>query len=147
MEIMPYRPFGFAGRFRRDMDDLFRRFLSEMPGAEFEMGEWVPSADISETDGEIKVKAELPGLDAKDIDISIHGDVLTIKGEKRREEEKKEAGYYSSERYFGAFQRSFRLPAEVAGDKVGAVFKNGVLSVTLPKIEERKKKRIEIKSE
>jgi HSP20 family protein len=108
--------------------------------------EWMPDVDIAETDGNITVKAELPGMDAKDIDIDVTGDVLTLRGEKKTEEEKKEDRYYCRERHYGSFQRSFRLPAGVQSDKVDAEFKNGVLSINVPKSKEGKQKKINIKT-
>jgi HSP20 family protein len=116
-----------------------------MPPAERIWG-WTPSADISEADGDVVLKAELPGLDAKDIDVDVSGDILTLKGQKKMEEEKEEEDYYCQERYFGSFQRSFRLPVEVKSDQVNARFKNGVLTVHMPKSEESKQKKIEIKT-
>lgn len=91
--------------------------------------------------------AVLPGLEAKDIDVSISGDILTIKGEKKKEEEKKDEHFHYCERYAGSFQRSLRLPVGVRSDQVEAAFKNGVLNITIPKAEEAKKKQIEIKIE
>lgn len=102
--------------------------------------------DISETDGKVQVKAELPGLEAKDIDVDVSGDVLTLGGEKKMEEEQKDERYYYRERYAGSFQRSFRLPSGVESDKVDAEFKNGVLTINIPKSEESKQKKIKIKS-
>lgn len=104
-------------------------------------------ADVSETDKEIEVVAELPGVEEKDIDVSLADDRLTIKGEKKSESEKKEKGYQLIERSYGSFERSMRLPCEVESDKVRAEFKNGVLKVTLPKLPglETKTKKIPVK--
>jgi HSP20 family protein len=99
-----------------------------------------------ETDGEITVRAELPGLEAKDIDLNVSGDILSIRGEKKEKAEEKQKNYYSRESYYGAFQRSIRLPAEVQSDKVGASFKNGVLDIRLPKSEKAQSKKIDIKT-
>ena len=103
------------------------------------------SVDISETEDKILIKAELPGLDTKDVNVSISGDILIIKGEKKKEEEEKDEHHHYIERYSGSFQRSFRLPVNIQTDKVKADFDKGVLKVTLPKAEETKKKDIEIK--
>lgn len=84
------------------------------------------------------------GLDSKDLDVNVAGDLLSIKGEKKEEEEKKDKGYHFSESYFGSFQRNIRLPSEVQSDKVQARFKDGVLNITLPKSEETKPKKIQI---
>jgi len=88
------------------------------------------------------VKVELPGLDSKDVNVSMSGDILTIKGEKKKEEEEKDEHHHYVERYSGAFQRSFRLPVNIQGDKVAATFDKGVLKISLPKVEEAKKKEI-----
>ncbi|MGE0283871.1 MAG: Hsp20/alpha crystallin family protein [Rhizobiaceae bacterium] len=102
-------------------------------------GAW-PTADVSETDKAVEVVVELPGMDEKDIDVTVTDDVLTIRGEKKSETEKKEKGYFVSERNFGSFHRSIPLPAGVDTDKVDARFKKGVLTVTLPKTAEAQDK-------
>jgi HSP20 family protein len=146
MEPVPWKPLGELTSFRREMDRLWDRFFGERPFAKlFEKG-WGPSVDISETKGNLVVKADLPGLEASDVDIAISGDMLTIKGEKAKEEEKGEH-YYYSERCSGAFQRSLRLPVDVQIDKAKATFDKGVLKITVPKSEEARKKKIEIKVE
>ena len=128
-------------RFNREMDSLWNRFFGEYHQIAGFESEWLPSMDVSETDGEISVRAELPGLEAKDIDLDISGDMLSIRGEKKKKEEKKEKDYYSRESYYGSFQRSIRLPAEVQSDKVEASFKNGVLDIRLPKSQKTQKKK------
>lgn len=144
--------------FRGEMDRLFDRFgfpsLRRM--FDFEPG-WrpmsslsisAPPIDISEDEKAYKIAAELPGLDAKDVDVSVTGDMLVLKGEKRQEKEEKDKNYYFSERAYGAFQRSFELPASVERDKIAADFSKGVLTITLPKTPEAQKqpKKIEVKS-
>lgn len=108
-----------------------------------------PNFEVSETDEEFRVKAELPGLEEKDIEVNMEGDRVTIKGEKRREQEEKKRNYYISEMSYGQFCRSFPLPEGVDRDKAKAQFKKGVLTLTLPKTEQAKTqhKRIEIASE
>ncbi len=105
----------------------------------------VPAMDVYEEKDEWIVKAEIPGLSKDDIDITLDGNTLTIKGEKKKEEEIKEENYYRCERTFGAFSRSIELPAEVKTDKVNASFKNGVLEIRLPKTEEAKKNVVKVK--
>ena len=147
-ELAPWRPFRELERMRREMDHLWDSFFEERPRRKIEeLGEWGPSLDLSETKNDLIVKAEIPGIDPKDIDISLNKDVLTIKGEKRRETEEKEENYHFIERSYGAFARSIRLPREVQNEKINASYKNGVLRVTLPKSEEAKKKEIRIKLE
>ena len=137
------------GAFQREMNKLFDDFFGG-----FELSPWAPverrlasvftpHVDVSETDKEIKVSAELPGMDDKDIDVSLTRDALTIKGEKKEEKEDKGKDYYKMERSYGSFTRSIPLPVEVDTDKVQATFKKGVLEITLPKtakaIQETKK--------
>jgi HSP20 family protein len=125
-------------------DDYFgpgRRALRPLEEA------WLPAVDVSETGDKITVKAEIPGMEAKDIEISMVGDTLTLKGEKKAEREEKEENYHMVERSYGSFSRTMKLPATVDADKVEATYKNGVLTVVLPKKEEVKPKAIEIKAD
>lgn len=148
---------------RRQMDRLFDDFSSafRLPGfgglgrlsAEPELfghagGLVDVRFDVSESDEAIDVAAEVPGMSEKDIDVEVSSGVLTIKGEKRHEEEKEEKNYYLSERRFGSFQRSFRLPESVDEDRISANFDKGVLTVHLPKKPEAqtKAKKIDVKS-
>ena len=100
--------------------------------------------DISETDTAYEIAVELPGLDDKDVEISLRDDLLTISGDKKTEREKKEKDYYLSERCYGSFKRSFRLPAGVEADKIKAAMDKGVLSITLPKSPETKSRQQKI---
>ncbi len=145
MELAPWRPFGELRSFRKEMDRFWDRFSGETPFARTFTESWLPSVDISETKDNFVVQAELPGLEAKDVNVSISGDILTIKGEKKAEEEEKDEHYHRIERYSGSFQRVFQLPSGVKADKIEATFDKGVLKVTLPKVEEAKKKEIEVK--
>jgi len=147
MELVPWRPFGRElSTLRKEMDDLWTRFFGESPLARKWAEEWSPSVDVTETKESFLVNAELPGLDAKDVDVSISGNVLTIKGEKKKEEEEKDEHHHYVERYYGSFQRSFQLPANVKAEKIDATFEKGILKITLPKKEEAKRKQIEIKA-
>jgi HSP20 family protein len=127
------------------MDRLWNRFLGETSLARRFGEEWSPSVDVSETKDNILIKAELPGLEAKDVDVSISGDMLTIKGEKKKEQEEKDEHHHYVERFYGSFQRSFKIPVNVKADKIDAAFDKGILKVTLPKTEEAKKKEIKVK--
>jgi HSP20 family protein len=109
--------------------------------------EWIPPVDISDTADKVTVKVEAPGMDAKDIEISLSGDILTIRGEKKAEKEEKGENFYLVERSYGSFARSLRLPAVVDADKIEASFKQGVLTITCPKKEEVKPKQITVKAE
>lgn len=125
----------------RLFDDAFTRPLS------LNNGNWsVPAVDMYQTDNEVVVKAALPGIKADDVQINVTGEVLTLKGETKHEEEKKEKAYHLREQRWGAFERSIVLPTEVVADKAKADFENGVLTITLPKAEEVKPKTISIKS-
>jgi HSP20 family protein len=146
MDMIPWRPFGGElSSLRQEMDRLWDRFVGESPLARRITGEWWPTVDVSETKDNFVIKAELPGIDEKDVSVTISGDVLTIKGEKKKEEEEKDEHHYRAERYYGSFQRSFQLPSSVKADKIEADFDKGILKVTLPKVEEAKKKEVKIK--
>jgi HSP20 family protein len=106
-----------------------------------------PAADVVEGEREYRITAELPGMSEKDLEISLGGDVLTVKGEKKEEREEQGGNRYVAERRFGSFQRSFRLPEDADPDRIEAGFKNGVLTVTLPKRPEAQaqRRKIEVK--
>jgi HSP20 family protein len=103
--------------------------------------------DLFEDKNEIVIKAELPGMEKENVEVKLTDHMLTIKGEKKKEEEVKEENYYRSERSYGSFIRTLELPADVHADKVKASFKNGVLEVRLPKTEEAKTKEVKVKVE
>lgn len=130
--------------FRREIDDLFSQFFGKSGSISYFPGGFNPPFDISETDQEILVKAELPGIDPKEIEVNITGSTLLIKGEKREEREEKTENMHRAERSFGHFSRSITLPCEVKEDKIEASFKNGVLNLKLPKTESSKKRSIKI---
>jgi len=136
---------------RRRMDDMFEGFLHGFDLRPFEprSGVFSPSIDVVENDREISISAELPGMEEKDIDVSLSTDSLTIKGEKKEEKEDKRKGYYRMERSYGSFSRVIPLPVEIEQDKVKATFEKGVLTVTLPKTEKaiKETKKIVVKSE
>ena len=119
---------------QRDMnrvfDDFFRGF--DLPQVFGRSATW-PNMDVAETDTEYKVTAELPGLEEKDVELTLRENTLTISGEKRDEREEKNEGRYYAERFVGRFSRTVPLPEEVDADKVAAAFKNGVLTVVMPK--------------
>jgi len=116
----------------RLFDDVFNRFESGTPALSGRIPTWSwPSLEVNASDKEVRISAELPGMDEKDVEILVDDDVLTIRGEKRSETEDKDPHF--SERYYGRFERSIALPFEVEDDKAEATFKNGVLTVALPK--------------
>jgi HSP20 family protein len=144
--------------FRGEMDRMFDRFGFPSLRRMFEMEPaWrspssftfsVPAIDMSEDDKAYKISAELPGLDAKDVDVSVSGNTLVLKGEKRQEKEEKDKNYYFSERAYGSFQRAFELPVSIDRDKISADVSKGVLTITLPKTPDAQKqqKKIEVKA-
>ena len=146
-DLMEWRPFREVTRLRREMDRLWDDYFgSGRRGLQPLQREFAPAVDVKETAEAVVVKAEVPGMDAKEINISVTGDVLTIKGEKKSEREEKEENYHLVERGHGSFSRSLTLPAAVDLDKIEARYDKGVLTVTCPKKEEVKPKAIEIKS-
>ncbi len=126
----------------RMLDQFFR---GEVPEFSLESGTWLPPVDLSETADKVIVKVEVPGIDPKEIDISIQDNTLLIKGEKKEEKEEKGKNYYRMERRYGNFSRSIALPASIDANKVSAECKNGVLEITLQKKEEVKPKQISVK--
>ena len=146
MALVQWRPRGSLD-IRDEINRLFGGFLSDFPwrGDELE-GAWFPKVDISETKNDLVVTADLPGLKLDDVSIHIENNVLTLKGEKKKEEEKEGTNYYRVERWSGKFTRSFALPDTVDANKVKATFKDGVLTVTLAKTEAAKGKRIPIEA-
>ena len=109
-------------------------------------GAWAPSVDIFEKNGDLVIRAELPGVDRKDIDIDIEDSKLTISGERRQEEELREENTYRMERFYGRFVRSFQLPKTIDATKIGASFKDGVLELVLPKAEQARPRKVKIEA-
>jgi HSP20 family protein len=132
------------------MQDRMNRLLSDLrvrPAwgeEEITKGAWVPPVDIYETTNSIVLKAELPGISKEDINLEVKDNTLTLKGEKKFEKEVKEDNYFRVERAYGSFQRAFTLPSTVQHEKVKAKFKDGILEVQLPKVEEAKPKQIKV---
>ena len=146
-DLMEWRPFREVFRLRREMDHLWEDYFgSGRRGLQPLQREFAPAVDVKESAEAVVVKAEVPGMDAKDINIAVTGEVLTIKGEKKSEREEKEENYHLVERTYGSFSRSLVLPAAVDLDKIEAKYDQGVLTVTCPKKEEVKPKAIEIKT-
>ncbi|HIJ81116.1 MAG TPA: Hsp20/alpha crystallin family protein [Desulfuromonadales bacterium] len=146
MALVKYNPL----RELRSMQDQMNRLLNlswnhDLPGEDIKEGIWQPAVDIYETADSIVIKAELPDVDQKDIDVRIEDNTLILRGERKHEGEVKKENYHRIERYFGGFQRSFSLPTTVDQENVEANCEKGVLTVTLPKKEETKPKQISIK--
>jgi HSP20 family protein len=139
-------PFNDLNRIRSELNRIFEDPFSLVePSTSFFEG-WEPSLDIYEDKDKVTVRAELPGMKKEDISVSLDGNNLTISGERKQEEEKQEGETYRAERYFGRFQRSVTLPQAVDPTKIEATYRDGVLNITLPKAEEAKPKRIDVKT-
>lgn len=148
MAIVPWvrRNRNELGSLRSQMDDLFENFFRgfDRPLSLFAERAW-PTVDVAEKDDAIAVRAEIPGCKPEDIEISVYGNTLTLSGEKKESHEDKGEGYYHIESTYGLFRRDIPLPAEVDSDKIEAVVKDGVLSVTLPKAEKSKAVKVKVK--
>ena len=143
--LSAWRPFYRPTSLLDDIDELARDFWSSwQPG--FFGTTLVPHTDVYEEKGQLVVKTELPGITEKDLEVTLEGDVLTIKAEKKKEVTE-EATHHTRERYYGKYVRSMSLPSHVNGDKISAAFDNGVLELRIPKAEEAKPKRIEVKAQ
>ena len=145
MALVKYNPL----RELRSMQEQMNKLLNvswnhDVTGEDMKDGIWQPAVDIYETVDSIVIKAELPDVDQKDIDVRIEENTLTLRGERRHEDEVKKENYHRIERYFGTFQRSFSLPATIDQEKVAAACDKGVLTITLPKKEDTRPKQINV---
>lgn len=135
---------GRLSELRDEIDRLFDVPLEELARSSQLFSGWTPALDMHEEKDKLVVQVELPGMKKEDIDISLHDGCLSISGERKKEEEFKGAEVYRTERFVGKFQRTITLPAPVAVDKVKAHYRDGVLTITLPKTEEAKPKQIDV---
>jgi len=143
MAIVKWNPF-------REIDDMFERYRAigwPHRGSQEVMasGDWSPRVDIAETDKEFTIKAEIPEIKKEDVKVTVDNGVLTIRGERKQEKEEKNKKFHRIERYYGSFSRSFSLPGNVDETKIEASFKDGMLNLQIPKVEEAKPKAIEVK--
>ena len=143
LTTFPLETLNMQREINRMFDNFFRGGIQD-DGTTFASA-WTPAVDIAEQDNQYTVKVELPGVSKDDVRITMQDNILTIRGEKKAEKETNETGYYRTERSYGSFQRSFTLPTHVKSDKIEALHKDGVLTITLPKAEEAKPKQIEVK--
>jgi len=141
MTLMRWQPY------RNPVWQMMNRFLDDAASAADETAAWSPRIEVVETDNQFEVAAELPGVEKDDVKVEVQSNILTISGEKRPAPEKKERSMYLGERAYGTFSRSFQLPALVDNSAIRATFKNGVLTLALPKVEEAKPRHIEIKAD
>lgn len=143
-EMTAWPSFGRLSNLRDEIDRLFESPLAELTRTSHLLSGWTPALDVYENKDNFVVKVELPGMKKEDINISLHDGSLSISGERKSEGQYEDAEVYRAERFFGRFQRSVTLPAAVAADKVKAQYKDGILTVTLPKTEEAKPKHIDV---
>jgi HSP20 family protein len=139
-------PWTGMGLFKGEMDRLLERFLEPRLGALEMVGEWMPKLDLSETNDAYVAKLEVPGVEPKEINVSVRDGLLVMTGEKTREEEEKNEKFYRTERACGAFTRTIPLPGPVDTEKTTAAFKDGVLTVMLPKMAAAKGSFIPVKA-
>jgi HSP20 family protein len=132
------------GEVQSEMNRLFDSFFGRPARSGVSERVWAPVADMYETKDELVIKLDLPGTNEKDIQVSITGDLLSVKGQRIETQEDKQESYYRAERWTGRFERIFQVPILVQGDKVRATYREGVLTVTLPKVEAVKPKDIKI---
>ena len=145
--LVRWEPWSDLMSLREAMDQLFAEsFVRPRAGRMAPLGAKTLAVDMYETDDDVVVKTAVPGIKSEDINVSITGDVLTIRGETKAEEKVEKASYIRQERRYGAFSRSLTLPSTVVADKATAEFENGVLILTLPKAEEVKPKTIKVKA-
>jgi len=146
MAIVKWDPFRDMITLRDRMDRLFEDSLNRFRGGEGDMAQstWSPAVDIYETPKNIIIKAEIPGVNKKDISIELKNDSLYLKGDRKLEKESKEENYHRMERSYGSFRRVFSLPTSVDQDKIKAKFNNGVLQISIPKLEEEIDKAVNI---
>jgi HSP20 family protein len=145
MAIVRWEPFQNLVAPQRELDRFFREAFSPVFGeGEVSTRTWAPPVDIYENGDSLVLKAELPGVNPDDVEIRVEDNTLYLKGERKFEKEVKEQNYHRVERSYGTFTRTFSLPNSVDADKVGATYKDGVLTLTMPKKEEAKPKTIKI---
>ena len=145
MPIVRWEPFRDLLTTQREFDRLFKEAFSPMSGeTEVSTRSWAPPVDIYETEDAIVLKAELPGIDPKDVEVRVEDNTLYLKGERKYEKEVNEQNYHRIERSYGSFARSFSLPNSISAEKVKAEYKDGLLTLTMPKREEAKPKTIKI---
>jgi HSP20 family protein len=144
MALVRWEPMRELNTLQGEMNRLFNSFFEDDAGNGRQQ-RWAPAVDLVEREDRLVLKADLPGMSEDDVQIEIRDNILTISGERKAEHEEKQNGYYRVERAFGRFSRSLQLPSGVHTEGIAASFENGVLEVTIPKPEERKPRKIEIK--
>lgn len=141
-----WEPFHNLDSLQSDMNRLFNWAFGQTAGDSLTDSNWVPPVDVIQEGDRFRVRVDMPGMKKDEIEITLDGDTLTVRGEKKRESETKQDDYYRAERLYGTFQRSLTLPDHVDAEKIEANYKDGVLDITIPKTESAKPKQIKIQS-
>ena len=143
--MTPWQPsFGLLDPFRKEMEEVMERFFGHENGKPKAVETWAPRVDVEETDKEIVVKADLPGVDPKNVEITVENGMLMVRGEKKEEKEEKKKGYHRLERFAGSFYRAIQLPPGADAEKVSATSANGVVTIAIPKKPEAQPKKIAV---
>ena len=144
MNLMRWTPSGNMNNLQDQLNRLFEATLPGWPLQSDSTHAWAPAADIRETDNELVVALDLPGVDSKEVDIRVENSLLTVRGKREWDAQSEKDNYHRAERLYGTFARSFMLATDVDANKVRAIYKDGVLTISLPKAEKAKPRRIEI---
>ncbi len=143
-EIPAWSPFRDLVNMQRELGRVFDNLFSDTEG-NIMVSDWAPRVDVMENQDSYTIKAELPGVNKNDVKITLHENVLSIRGEKKQEKEEKDLNFHRVERSYGSFERQFALPTGVKSEKIDASYRDGILTITLPKVEEAKPREIEVK--
>ena len=144
-EVSGWAPYRDLVNMQKEIGRVFDSLFSDYDTESSFVAQWAPRVDVMERKDAFVIKAELPGVDKSNVKITVQDSVLTIRGEKKQEKEENDLNVHRVERSYGTFERSFSLPTTVKSDKIDASFRDGVLTVTMPKVEEAKPKEIEVK--
>ncbi len=144
MSILRWDPFDDVSTLRRSMEKLFDEFNTRRPSRDFAVLEWAPAVEMFETGNDVVVRAELPNIDPKNVDITVTNDAITLRGETKREEEHKDRNYHRRELRYGAFSRTLPLTTEVKSSEARATYKDGVLEIKIPKSERVKPTSVKV---
>ena len=144
MRLIPYRRTDVPSRIWPETSSLFEDFFNDPFFSTRATEKWMPPVDVIEKDGDLMLRVEVPGIEEKDIDLKLEGNILTLKGEKKLENEKERDNYHRLESFYGSFTRSFTLPDSADRENIKADFRNGVLTVTVPQKPEVKPREIPV---
>jgi HSP20 family protein len=146
--LVTWNPYRELSNWHRDIDDLFRRFFpsDNEETHQLSMTGWLPAIEAFEKDGQYVIRADVPGVDPNEVEVSVLNDALTLKGERKRSNEVKEKDYHYSETAYGRFERTFTLPKGIDPEKIAAKFENGVLEISMPLPQSATAKKVPIET-